>query len=66
MKYEVIAAVQAHLQGHIAKHQLNVKVMLENPMAIHDHTDLIGAIEDELGHIAEYQDKLDALENIIK
>jgi hypothetical protein len=66
MKYEVIAALQAHLQGHIAKHQLNVMVMLENPMAIHDHTDLIGAIENELGHIAEYQDKLDALENIVK
>jgi hypothetical protein len=65
MKYEVIAALQAHLYGHIAKHQLNVKVMLENPMAIHDHTDLIEAIEIELGHIAEYQDKLEALEEVI-
>jgi replication initiation and membrane attachment protein DnaB len=35
--------------------------MLENPMAIHDHTDLLGAIELELEHIAEYMDKLEAL-----
>lgn len=40
-------------------------VMLENPMAIHDHTDLISAIEDELGHIAEYQDKLEALHIVL-
>jgi replication initiation and membrane attachment protein DnaB len=61
MKEEIIEALQAHLEGHIAKHRLNVRVMLENPMAIHDHTDLLGAIELELEHIAEYMDKLEAL-----
>ena len=65
MKDEVISAIIAHLEGHIAKHRLNVMVMLENPMAIHDHTDLLGAIEDELGHIAEYQDKLEALHIVL-
>jgi hypothetical protein len=35
--------------------------MLENPMAIHDHTDLMSAIENELQHLVEYQDKLNAL-----
>ena len=65
MKDEVIAALQAHLEGHIAKHKMNVKVMLENPMAIHDHTDLLGAIESELEHIAEYLDKLEALEVVL-
>jgi hypothetical protein len=65
MRDEIIAALQAHLEGHIAKHRLNVKVMLENPLAIHDHTDLLGAIEDELDHIAEYLDKLEALELVL-
>lgn len=65
MKFEVVAALKAHLEGHIAKHKMNVKVMLENPMAIHDHTDLLGAIESELEHIAEYQDKLEALDLVL-
>jgi hypothetical protein len=65
MKDEVISAIIAHLEGHIAKHRLNVMVMLENPMAIHDHTDLLGAIENELGYIAEYQDKLEALHIVL-
>jgi hypothetical protein len=40
--------------------------MLENPMAIHDHTDLMGAIEKELEIIAEYRDKIEALEIVEK
>jgi hypothetical protein len=43
---------------------MNVRIMLNNPMAIHDHTDFMGAVELELGLIAEYKDKLEALENI--
>jgi hypothetical protein len=39
--------------------------MLENPMAIHEHTDLLSAIEGELDAIAEYSDKLDALEYVL-
>jgi hypothetical protein len=30
-------------------------------MAIHDHTDFMGAVELELAQIAEYEDKLEAL-----
>jgi hypothetical protein len=35
--------------------------MLDKPMAIHDHTDFMGAVELELAQIAEYEDKLEAL-----
>jgi hypothetical protein len=35
-------------------------------MAIHDHTDLMGAIEKEVASIAEYQDKLDIMEKYFK
>jgi hypothetical protein len=40
---------------------MNVDIMLSNPMAIHDHTDLMGAIEKEVELIAEYQDKLEIM-----
>jgi hypothetical protein len=40
---------------------MNIEVILSNPIAIHDHTDIMTAIELELAHIAEYEDKLEAL-----
>jgi hypothetical protein len=36
--------------------------MLNNPIAIPEHTDIMEAIEKELGHISEYHDKLEVLE----
>jgi len=64
MKKEIINALEEHFRAHINKHAINVKIMLENPMAIHEHTDLLSAIEGELDAIAEYADKLEALEYI--
>jgi len=50
-----------HFESHIEKHRLNIEVILANPLAIHDHTDIMTAIELELAHIAEYDDKLEVL-----
>ncbi len=41
---------------------MNVEVMLNNPIAIHDHTDWMTAMENEIAHIAEYEDKLEVLD----
>jgi hypothetical protein len=65
MKNEIIEALEAHLEGNIKKHRMNILIMLANPMAIHEHTDLLGAIETELGYIAEYHDKLEALNEVL-
>lgn len=62
MRDQIIGALSNHFSAHIDKHRINVEIMLENPMAIHDHTDLMSAIENELTQIAEYMDKLEALE----
>ena len=64
MKDEIKQTLRNQFQAGIEKHAMNVRVMMNNPMAIHEHTDFMGAIELELGHIAEYKDKLEALENI--
>jgi hypothetical protein len=45
---------------------MNVDIMLNNPMAIHDHTDLMGAIEKEIDQISEYMDKLEVMEIYFK
>jgi hypothetical protein len=61
MRTEIINVLKQHFEAHILKHKMNVDIMLSNPMAIHDHTDLMGAIEKEVELIAEYQDKLEIM-----
>ena len=66
MRKEIIVVLKDHFKAHIFKHKMNVDIMLSNPMALHDHTDLIGAIEKEVAQIAEYQDKLEIMESYFK
>ena len=61
IRSKLIKASIAHFESHIEKHKMNVEVMLANPIAIHDHTDIMTAIELELAQIAEYEDKLEAI-----
>lgn len=61
MKASIIAALKLQFEALVLKHKTNIEVMLANPMAIHDHTDIMSAIEGELEHISEYEDKLEAL-----
>ena len=62
MKKQLIEATRLHLTSHIQKHVMNLEVMLNNPIAIPEHTDIMEAIEKELGYISEYRDKLESLE----
>ncbi len=64
MKDEITHILRKQFQAGIDKHAMNVRIMMKNPMALHEHTDFIGAIELELEKIAEYKDKLEAMEHI--
>jgi hypothetical protein len=66
MKSEIYNILRRNLQSHVDKHAMNVRIMMNNPMAIHEHTDFMTAVEHELSQIAEYQDKLEALEYVMK
>lgn len=66
MKKEMIGVLKQHFEAHILKHKMNVDIMLSNPIAIHDHTDLMTAIENEVAQIAEYHDKLEIMEKYFK
>lgn len=66
MRTQLIQASRQHYQAHIEKHRINVEVMLNNPTAIHDHSDIMEAIEKEVAYIAEYMDKLEVLEKYFK
>jgi hypothetical protein len=62
MRKKIIEASKQHFQAHIDKHLINVEVMLANPTAIHDHSDIMEAIEKEVTVIADYLDKLEVME----
>ena len=66
MRQQIIGVLKQHFEANILKHKMNVDIMLNNPMAIHEHTDLMDAIEKEVAQIAEYQDKLEIMENYFK
>lgn len=62
MKNTIINVLKRNFESNIHKHKMNVDIMLNNPMAIHDHTDLMAAIEKEISIISEYMDKLEVME----
>lgn len=66
MRQQLIEASILHYQAHIQKHRINVEVMLNNPTAIHEHSDIMEAIEKEVAQIAEYMDKLEVMEKYFK
>lgn len=45
-------------------HAANVEIYFENPAGIGEHPDVLGALENELGKVAEYKEKLDILREI--
>jgi TusA-related sulfurtransferase len=66
MRDQLIKAARAHFISNIEKHRMNVEVMLNNPIAIHDHTDWMTAMEAEIAQIAEYEDKLEVINKYFK
>jgi hypothetical protein len=66
MRNQILTTLQAQFNAGVIKHQTNIEIILNNPMAIHEHSDLIGALEDEIAKMAEYQDKLEILEKYFK
>ena len=66
MRDQLIKALLAHAQGDIAKHKANIEVYLSNPAGIGEHSDVMGAIEEELNMIAKYQDQIDVIQKYFK
>jgi hypothetical protein len=66
MRNQLIQASKQHYLAHIEKHRINVEVILNNPTAIAEHSDIMDAIEKEVAQIAEYMDKLEVMEKYFK
>ena len=58
---EIIHTLMDYYESAINKHILNVEIMLENPLAFHDHDKFNEAVEAQLDLITESKDRKDAL-----
>ena len=60
----LIGAARTYYMGMINRSIANMEVLLTNPVGIGDppHQDIQAVIEEELGKIADYHDKLEMLQ----
>tara|TARA_X000001382_G_scaffold99561_2_gene74003 strand:+ start:395 stop:655 length:261 start_codon:yes stop_codon:yes gene_type:complete len=61
MKEIILNAEASYLKGALNKHLANVSLLIDNPTGVAQHEDIMASIEKELGHIAEYDGKLQML-----
>ena len=64
LKHYIVDQMEAYLKGKIAMHEANAKIYIENPTAIGEHSDIMEALEAELGKMGSYRDKLASLKTI--
>ena len=62
MREMIISALKQYYHGEIAKHKANVEIFLETHTGVGDHPDVIETIDKLVGEIAEYDDKLIAID----
>jgi hypothetical protein len=63
---QMLKALVAHAEGHLAKHQMNVEVYLKNPAGIGEHQDIFEAMELEIMEIAKYHDVIEMVETYLE
>jgi hypothetical protein len=52
-----------YFEGQLHKHRMNVENYLQKSVGVGEHSDIMETIERELGHMADYHDKIEVLEN---
>ena len=66
MKEQIIKSLISHAYGEINYHKSNVEIYLSNPVGIGEHSDILGAITNELNEIAKYHDQIEVIEKYLK
>tara|TARA_X000001316_G_C922427_1_gene37798 strand:+ start:6313 stop:6522 length:210 start_codon:yes stop_codon:yes gene_type:complete len=62
----ILKSSKKYFEGEIAKHVVNVEVMLDNTVGVGEHPDIVETIEKELEVISNYHDKLEMLNTYFK
>ena len=62
---ELRHSLLAHARGDMEKHLANVKIYLNHPVGIGEHSDVMKAMEDELAKVAYYRDIVNVLKDML-
>ena len=54
----LLSALKSYYVGHINKHIANVEIYLSMSTGIGEHSDIIEAMDKEIGEIGKYDDRL--------
>ena len=60
---ELMKALQKKYESDIAVAKANIEVYLKNPAGIGEHPDIVEAVNSQVKHIADAEDKLEVLIN---
>ena len=66
LREKIIKALLAHANGEIQIHLANVEIYLNNPSGVGEHTDVTGAIQQELDNIARWEDQISVIQKYLK
>jgi len=58
MREMLLSALKSYYVGHINKHIANVEIYLSRSTGIGEHSDIIEAMDKEIGEIGKYDDRL--------
>ena len=66
LRDKIIKSLLAHANGEIQIHLANVEIYLNNPAGIGEHSDITGAIQEELDKIAKWEDQIEVIQKYLK
>jgi hypothetical protein len=57
----ILKALKKHYEAQIEFHKVNVDILLDNVVAVAEHPDVMATIDNEIGKISEWEEKLQIL-----
>jgi len=62
LKDIMLSSLKTHAEGNKKMHISNVKIYLENPVGIGEHSNIMESIEKELDSISKYEEQIQILD----
>ena len=62
-KQIIIEALEKKYDADMSKAEANIKVLLENPVGVADHADIVSTVDKEMQKISKAKEMLDELAN---
>jgi hypothetical protein len=57
----ILRALRKHYEAQVDLHKINIDIMLDNIVGVAEHPDVIKTVDDEIGKISEWEEKLQIL-----